>query len=305
MGCLVSVIIPTYKRNLDYVSNALQSVINQTYDNVEIIVVDDSPSDYPFRDHIRTFVESLKSDKIIYIRNEKNLGGSLTRNVGINASHGEYITFLDDDDEYMPGKIEKQLNFMLETDCDLSFSNMIMYRFDGKVCDYRDHKGIKSYDNETLLHYHLTKNLSGTPSFMFKAEKLKEIGGFKDAKMGQDFFLMLISIEAGLKIRYFDSCDVKVYKHNDGGISQGKNKIDGENMLYEFKKKYFDRLSRKEIRYVNFRHDMVMAVAYKRNHMYGKMILNMLKAFFLSPDFFIGEGFSFIKNIIRFRFLAE
>ncbi len=302
MGCLVSVIIPTYKRKLDYVSNALQSVLNQTYDDIEIIVVDDSPNDFPYRDEIKNYIEKLNDDRVIYIRNEKNLGGSLSRNVGINASRGEYITFLDDDDEYMPGKVEKQLKFMLSNDCDLSFSNMIMYRLDGKVCDFRDHKGIRSYDNETLLRYHLTKNLSGTPSFMFKADKLKEIGGFKDAKMGQDFFLMLISIEAGLKIRYFDSCDVKVYKHNDGGISQGKNKIDGENMLYEFKKQYFDRLSKKEIRYVKFRHNMVMSVAYKRNHMYNKMIKSMLYALVSSPDFFIAETFAFIKNILRYRY---
>ena len=194
MGCLVSVIIPTYKRKLDYVSNALQSVLNQTYDNIEIIVVDDSPNDFPYRDEIKNYIEKLNDDRVIYIRNEKNLGGSLSRNVGINASRGEYITFLDDDDEYMPGKVEKQLKFMLSNDCDLSFSNMIMYRLDGRVCDFRDHKGIRSYDNETLLRYHLTKNLSGTPSFMFKADKLKEIGGFKDAKMGQDFFLMVMSV---------------------------------------------------------------------------------------------------------------
>lgn len=301
MDCLVSVIIPTYKRKLDFVSNALHSVINQTYKNIEIVVVDDSPSDFPYRDEIRDYVNSLTSCKVIYIRNEKNLGGSLSRNVGINAANGEYITFLDDDDEYLPGKVEKQLKFMLETDCDMSFSNMIMYRLDGKVCDYRDHKGIKNYDNDTLLRYHLTKNLSGTPSFMFKADKLREIGGFKDAKMGQDFFLMLIAIESGLSIRYFDSCDVKVFKHNDGGISQGQNKIDGENMLYEFKKKYFDRLSKKEIKFVKFRHNMVMAVAYKRNHMYGTMICCFINAFFISPKFFVEESASFIKNIIRYR----
>ena len=109
MGCLVSVIIPTYKRKLDYVSNALQSVLNQTYNNIEIIVVDDSPNDFPYRDEIKNYIEKLNDDRVIYIRNEKNLGGSLSRNVGINASRGEYITFLDDDDEYMPGKVEKQL----------------------------------------------------------------------------------------------------------------------------------------------------------------------------------------------------
>ena len=98
MDTLVSVIIPTYKRKLDFVSKALQSVLNQTYPNIEIVVIDDSPDDFPYRDDIKNYIDGLKTDKILYIRNEKNLGGSLSRNVGINAAHGDYITFLDDDD---------------------------------------------------------------------------------------------------------------------------------------------------------------------------------------------------------------
>ena len=98
MDTLVSVIIPTYKRKLDFVSKALQSVLNQTYPNIEIVVIDDSPDDFPYRDDIKNYIDGLKTDKILYIRNEKNLGGSLSRNVGIYAAHGDYITFLDDDD---------------------------------------------------------------------------------------------------------------------------------------------------------------------------------------------------------------
>lgn len=301
MEHLVSVVIPTYKRNLGFVRAAIQSVLNQTYENIEIVLVDDSPSDCKTVEIVKKYVDSLDSNKILYIKNEKNLGGSLSRNVGIFSAHGDYITFLDDDDEYMPEKVEKQLKFMLETDCDMSFSNMIMFRMNGDICDYREHKGIESFDNDYLLRYHLTKNLSGTPSYMFKTDKLREIGGFRDAKMGQDFFLMLSAIESGLKIRYHEACGVKVCKHNDGGISQGKNKIDGENMLYEFKKQYFDRLTPSEINYVKFRHLVVMAVAYKRNHMYGKMLQNVLAAFFTSPKIFIGEAFSFVWNIITHR----
>ncbi len=301
MDCLVSVIVPTYKRSLNYISRAVQSLLDQTYDNVEIFLIDDNYPDYEGSAEIKTYVDELDTDKVIYIKNEKNMGGSLSRNVGIFAANGEYITFLDDDDEYMPEKIEKQLKFMLESDADLSFCNMIMYGTNGEVCDYRDHKGITSFDNEALLRYHLTKNLSGMPTFMFKTEKLREIGGFRDAKMGQDFFLMLNAIEAGLKIRYLDSDDIKVYKHNDGGISQGKNKIDGENMLYEFKKQYFDRLTPSERRYVRFRHRIVMSVAYKRNRMYPQLLGSGISAFFTSPRFFFSELFSFTNNMIKYK----
>lgn len=301
MDCLVSVVVPTYKRQLNYISRAIRSLLNQTYGNIEILLIDDNPLDYELSSDIKAYADGLGTDKIVYIKNEKNLGGSLSRNVGIFAAKGEYITFLDDDDEYMPQKIEKQLEFMLKTDADLSFCNMIIYGLNGEVCDYRDHKGIPSFDNDDLLRYHLTKNLSGTPTFMFKTEKLREIGGFRDAKMGQDFFLMLNAIESGLKIRYLDACDIKVYKHNDGGISQGMNKIVGEKMLYDFKKQYFDRLSYSEIKYINFRHKIVMAVAYKRNKRYLRLITNGVSAFFVSPKFFFSELFSFAKNMIKYK----
>lgn len=298
---LVSVIIPTYKRSLFYVSRAVESVLNQTYPNVEIIVVDDSTDEFEGRKEIETYIEGLNKPDIVYCKNEKNLGGSLSRNRGIELAKGEYITFLDDDDAYLPEKIEKQLGFMLDNSFDLTFSDMIMYSADNKVVDYREYKDIPSFDNETLLHYHLTKHMTGTPTFMYKAEKLREIGGFEDAKMGQEFYLMLKSIQRGLSIGYIPECYVKIYKHPDGGISSGTNKINGENRLYEFKKTFFDRLSKKEIRFIRFRHYAVMVVAYKRNRMPLKMIGVGFAALISSPVDFVKEVGGFAMKVLKRR----
>ena len=68
MDCLVSVIIPTYKRKLNFVSNALQSVLDQTYKNIEIIVIDDSPSDFPFRDDIKNYIAETKRISAVRFR---------------------------------------------------------------------------------------------------------------------------------------------------------------------------------------------------------------------------------------------
>lgn len=298
---LVSVIIPTYKRSVSYVSRAIESVLNQTYPNVEVIVIDDSTDEYEGRKEVKSYIEKLNKTNLIYCRNEKNLGGSLSRNRGIDLAKGEYITFLDDDDEYLPEKVEKQLEFMLENSYDMTFSNMIMYSQDGRVVDYREYKDIPGFDNETLLHYHLMKHLTGTPTFMYKAEKLREIGGFEDAKMGQEFYLMLKSIQKGLSIGYLPECHVKVYKHPDGGISCGMNKINGENKLYEFKQTFFDRLSGKEKRFIRFRHYAVMVVAYKRNGMPLKMLIAGVTALVSSPVDFVKEVGGFVKRVISHR----
>jgi glycosyltransferase involved in cell wall biosynthesis len=297
----VSVIIPTYKREVKYLSRAVESILNQTYKNIEIIVIDDSPSTYSDRYKIKSYMDSIKSSNVMYIQNEKNLGGSLSRNVGISIATGEYITFLDDDDKYLSKKIEKQLDFMVLGDYDLTFANMIMHNDKEEVVDIREYHDIPSFDNKALLHYHLMKHLTGTPTFMFKAKKLKEIGGFEDATMGQEFYLMLKSIEKNLSIGYFDDCDIVVYKHKDGGITQGKNKINGENILYKFKQKYFEQLNKKEKRYIRFRHYAVLVVAYKRNNMFIKAVLIGMVAFLSSPLDFIKEVFRFYKKITLAR----
>ncbi|EMA27161.1 glycosyltransferase family 2 protein [Haloarcula japonica] len=107
---LVSVVLPTYKRP-DNLRNAVKSVHNQTYDRIELIVVDDhSPT--PARDTLDSFTHSDTNVEII--RHNENRGANEARNTGIRESNGEYIAFLDDDDDWDPVKIEKQVEAFRE-----------------------------------------------------------------------------------------------------------------------------------------------------------------------------------------------
>lgn len=294
---LVSVVIPTYKRTVEYVSKAVESVLNQTYKNVEIVVIDDSTAAYEGRVNTENYFASLNAPNVVYLQNEKNLGGSLSRNRGIENAKGEFITFLDDDDEYKPEKVEKQLRFMQENGCEMTFTDLEIYTPDGKMVDYREFSDVESFDNDYLLRYHLQKHLTGTPTFMYKAEKLREIGGFDVVKVGQEFHLMLKSIRGGLKIGYFPECYVKAYRHPDGGISGGMNKINGEKALFAFKQKFFHLLNKKEQRFIRFRYHAVLAAGYKRNNMYPQMLAECIKTVLSSPADFIKEGLKFLKKV--------
>lgn len=300
MDKLVSIVIPTHKREVECLSIAVNSAINQTYRNLEIIIIDDSPSSYRKRDEVKAYAESIDFPNVKYIQNEKNLGGSLTRNRGIEASTGDYIAFLDDDDEYKLDKIEKQLSFMLENDCDMTFSNTVMCK-NGQPVEVRAFKDIPAFDNASLLRYHLLYHLTGTSTYMFKAEKLREIGGFDNALCGQEFILMLKAIEGGLRIRYMDVDDVLHTISAEGSISFSKNKIQGEKNLYERKKKYFPILSKKEIRYINFRYHAIMAIAYKRNSMYPQMVAEGITSVITSPLDFVSECAALLKNTVEQR----
>lgn len=301
MNPKVSVVIPTHKRELKYLQRSVESVINQSYKDLEIVLVDDNSELPEYRKMVEDYVETLDSNRVHLFENEKNLGGSLTRNRGVDEAKGEYIAFLDDDDAYLSNRIGDMLEFMEKNGCDMSFTNLIMHNNNDKVVDVRDHTSLDRFDNDYLFKYHLTKNISGTSSFMYRADAIRKIGGFKDAKMGQDFYLMIRTITGGLKIRFFNSNSVIIYKHSDGGISQGRNKIDGENALYEFKKKYFNRLSKPEIRFVKFRHYAVMVVAYLRNRNPFAAAGMGFMAFVSSPADFFKEVFGFFGRIISRR----
>jgi glycosyltransferase involved in cell wall biosynthesis len=101
---LISVIIPTYNRS-HLIMGAIESAIAQSYQNLEIIIVDDASTD-----KTEELIATVKDSRLRYIRHQTNLGGANARNTGIDAAQGEYIAFLDSDDVWLPHKIELQLS---------------------------------------------------------------------------------------------------------------------------------------------------------------------------------------------------
>mgnify|MGYP000371370111 CR=1 FL=1 len=99
----VSVIVPTYNR-ADALPRTIESVLSQTHEDLELFVVDDASTD-----DTRAVVAAYEDDRLTYLRHEQNRGGSAARNTGIDASTGEYVAFLDSDDEWRAGKLERQL----------------------------------------------------------------------------------------------------------------------------------------------------------------------------------------------------
>lgn len=115
---LVSVIIPTYNRGR-LILDSINSVLNQTYKNIELIVVDDCSTD-----DTEETVKSIDDSRIKYIKLEKNSGACVARNKGIEISRGEFIAFNDSDDLWLPEKINSQLDFLYENNAEISFCKM-------------------------------------------------------------------------------------------------------------------------------------------------------------------------------------
>ena len=139
---LITVIMPYYKK-IDYVRHAINSVLNQTYQNYELLIIYDD-IDQRDLDKLRNIINDNKKIKII--KNYKNLGAGYSRNIGIKNSNGTIISFIDADDEWHPKKIENQLNFLNKHNYDFIFcayqkkiKNKII-----KVIYRNDHIGYKN-----------------------------------------------------------------------------------------------------------------------------------------------------------------
>lgn len=283
---LVSVVVATYRRD-DELKKALESIANQSYSNVEIILVDDN-GNVEWNEKVNTIVELFRERfpliYLQYIVNNPNQGSAKTRNIGIKAARGEYVTFLDDDDLYLPNKIKSQIEFMENGKYDYSITDLKLYNEDNVEIDQRIRSYIKDTSVSSLRIYHMKYHMTGTDTMMFKKEYLTKIGGFAPIDVGDEFYLMQRAIEGGGEFGYLPSCEIKAYVHTgEGGLSSGETKIAGENALYEYKKKYFTQLSTKDIRYIKMRHYAVIAYAEIRRRHYIGFICNAIKSLFISP----------------------
>lgn len=270
----VSVIVATYRRD-ESLKKALESIAAQTYRNFEIILVDDN-DDAEWNAKVSAVVEAFKVQNptipFIYIENHPNLGSARTRNVGIEKSEGEYICFLDDDDLYLPERIQNQVSAMKAVSADYGLTDLALYTEADSLIEIRKRDYIEDTSEQNLLKYHLMHHMTGTDTLMFKAEYLKAMGGFDPIDVGDEFYLMLKAIRHGGSFLYVPVCDVKAYVHTgEAGLSSGQSKISGENLLYEYKKKYFTELDKKTVKYIKMRHHLVLAFAYLRMKRYGSL----------------------------------
>ncbi len=184
---MISVVITVYNR-LELLPRTMRSVLNQTYGNLEIIVVDDGSSE-----DVKSVLDKIDDNRICYIRHNMNRGVAAARNTAIKAAHGKYVTFLDSDDEWSEKKIERQIVDLSEhgTEKRVSYCLSEIYLdSESKVLKQRTF----SLEGD-ILHQLLCGCVIGLNSIMLPREFMPEVGEFDERlKMHSDWeFLIRLS----------------------------------------------------------------------------------------------------------------
>lgn len=191
----VSVIIPTHNRAA-FLQAAIQSVLNQTFQDFEIIVVDDAS-----KDETGEVVRSFTDQRIRYIRHETNKGQGATRNAGLRHASGEYVALLDDDDEWMPQKLEKQVRLLDSTSAKVGMVYTGVSRVE--VSSRRLISQLIPEKRGSLFEEMCEKNwIGGCSTVLLRRACFEKIGWFDEGLAAQADYDMWLRISKEFDIEY-------------------------------------------------------------------------------------------------------
>ena len=216
---MVSIIMPSWNTGR-LIAESIQSVIDQTYPNWELLIVDDCSTD-----NTDEVVEKFHDERIRYFHNESNSGAALTRNHALQKARGEWIAFLDSDDLWMPEKLEHQLNFMQENHYVLSYTEYEKIDEESQPLNIYV-SGPEKVSRRKMYHY----DYIGQLTMMYSAKYFGQIQ-IKDIKKNNDY---------AIRLQLYKKSDTCAYllKENLAKYRVRRNSISHDKFRKKFKSHY-------------------------------------------------------------------
>jgi glycosyltransferase involved in cell wall biosynthesis len=285
----ISVIIPTHNR-AEFLRSATTSVLNQTFQDFEIVIIDDAS-----KDHTREVIAHFNDARIKVLHNQVSKGAAGARNIAIMNSNCEYIAFLDDDDEWLPEKLKIQTCFLDNSPPEV-----------GGVCT--GCFTIEKVSGRVLSIYNpemndLSKdNFITTSSVLLKRECFEKCGLFDESMLSCSDYDMWIRISKDFSIKFIKNALVKYYIHKNSLTFDYEKKTRGLEILFEkhddFFKKNYKEYSKQYL-------DLGVRYCYKGEVQKGRKAFS--KAIRMNP-FEMRNYFNFILSLLgaeKFKNLKE
>lgn len=281
---LVSVVMPTYKRS-DKLIRAIDSVLAQTYSEIELLLVNDNEPDDVFSEELKRRVNAYYLDSRFHlIMQERHINGAVARNVGIKEARGEYVAFLDDDDWWKPNKIEIQVEVLRSLSAEWGGVSCMIERYNNNTFISRQ----PSYPSGNVYKEILMLNADyETGSLLLRHEALDKTGYFDPKLLRHQDLQLLVNFTYKYKLMMIEE-----YLHCRD-ISDAQNRpnvekiINAKKAFFESVKPVIDSLSKAERRQVYIINNAEVGYVQLKNkeylHAIGSLIglLSSPKAFFI------------------------
>lgn len=272
---LVSVVMPTYRR-FDKLPRAIESVLNQTYSTLELLLVNDNEPDDQFTEYVKEVSKTYLSDtRFKLILQDKHVNGAVARNVAINHAKGEYIAFLDDDDWWERNKLEEQVKVLSKLDDSWGGVSCKFKLYDnqlniiGKTRKYRDGN---IYKDILFLQSDVA-----TSTLLLRRSDLDDVGYFDEKLLRNQDLQLLVFFTYKYKLMEVDK-----YLHCVD-VSDAQNRPSGDrtvavvNNFFESVKPILDTMTPSELRTVRAMRNLEIAFVYFKEYKYFMAIMYFIK----------------------------
>lgn len=200
----ISIIMPVYNEKISWVKRSIESILNQSYKNFELIIVLDNPQNDELKRVLEDFCSSQSKIKLLI--NDKNLGIVDSLNKAITYSDGEYIARMDSDDISFVDRLEKEINFLLNNNLDMVTSTVLEVDETGKLIISRAENDVIGKNFEHQIQY---KTLGAHPTWLGKKNLFLKLGGYRQIAFAEDLDFILRAIEQKFSIGLMGSPSLK------------------------------------------------------------------------------------------------
>lgn len=235
---LVSVVIPVYNRE-NTLRRSIDSVLNQTYKNIEIIIVDDASTDGSLQ-----LAQDYIPQGVKVIALTQNVGAAAARNVGMKAATGEYIAFQDSDDEWLPDKLKVQIDHMKGCGTQVSFCPYLLVLDDNLTQIYPSMDKVQMIASGGVRVILNKENVVGTPTIVMHREVMEQIGLFDESFLSFEDYDYFIRISQKYDIGFIEQPLVRVYRTKISLTTNKEVYIKGREMLIAKHRDFLDVESR-------------------------------------------------------------
>ena len=212
---MISIVMSVYNEKLEWLEEAVESILLQTYSDFEFIIVVDNPA---LPEHLRSYIENKKKQdsRIVVIYNETNLGLALSLNKGISIARGEYIARMDADDIALPERLQCEIDYLEKNGVDMVSTNAIIIDEASREIKKRE----ANPENPMLtLRY---SNPIVHPSVLIRSDVIRNVGGYRNFKRSQDYDLWLRLMTSGYQIRIMDAYLMKYRVRSTSITKEGR-----------------------------------------------------------------------------------
>lgn len=212
---LISVIMSTYNESEEELKSSIYSVLNQTYSNLEFIIINDNPQN----NILAKILASIKDSRVRIFNNPENLGLVYSLNRAWKLASGDIIARMDADDVCIPTRLEKQLNFMQENNYDLIGCNVRIVDETGNIIQDNIYFPSSERKIKRCIYWY---NCIAHPTWILKKSLYEELDGYRDILYCEDYDFVLRAIESGYKVGNMPDIGL-IYRMRGNSISNTNN----------------------------------------------------------------------------------